>query len=154
MQRETVIARTLLLTGLLLAVTCLHAQSNRQEPASISEFVLVNLHARKPVPNQHLIIFVGSTVVQARGHSRRIDLQTNADGIVSLVVPSGVLWFQAWREVTKPCQKELRDNEVWHGNVLFDEGIIVMDTCGAGLERLQPYFPNLPSVVHVPTKPN
>jgi len=145
---------TLLLTGLLLAIMWPHAQSKTQEPASTSELVLVNLHSRKPVPNQNLVIFVGSTVTQVRGHSRRMDLKTDADGVVSLTVPSGVLWFQAWREVTKPCQKELRGNEVWHGNVLFDEGIIVMDTCGAGLERLQPYLPKLRSVVPVPTKPN
>jgi hypothetical protein len=63
---------------------------------------------------------------QARGHSRQIDLETHADGVMSIAVPSGVLWFKAWRKVTKPCQKELRENDVWHGNVLFDEGIIVM----------------------------
>jgi hypothetical protein len=145
MQRKRAIAQGLLLTGLLLAIPCLYGQET-----SKSQFVLVNLHAKKPVPNQHLVIFVGSTVRQARGHSRRINLETNADGIVSLAVPPGVLWFQAWHEVTKPCQKELRGDEVMYGNVLFDEGILVMDTCGAGLERLQPYLPNPPSVVHFP----
>jgi hypothetical protein len=138
MLRKRAKARTLLMIWLLLAISCLYAQTKGQGGVHESKFVLVNLHARKPVPNQHLIVFMGSTVRQAREHSRRIDLDTDSDGIVSVALPPDVSWFQAWHELKKPCQKELRGNEVFHGSVLFDEGIIVMDTCDAGLERLQP----------------
>jgi hypothetical protein len=137
----------------LLAITSASVQAH---PASAEkdQFVLVRLKDRKPVPNQHLVIFVGATVQEARSHSIRIEADTDSNGVAALLLGPKMLWFQLWHEVGKTCPhgQGLDKDVVLHSSVLFDEGALVSGTCGAGLERLQPYLPNPPRVVHVPAK--
>lgn len=100
----------------------------------------------------HLVVFVGATVEEVRRRSIRIELETNANGVTTLSVGPHMLMFQVWHKEGEPCPKGPGE-AVFDSSVVFDEGPLVSDTCGPGLERLQPYFPYPPPAVHVPPKP-
>ena len=141
----------LIATFAATAFICIDAQQvDKPKP---EQFVLVNLKERRPLPNRHLVIFVGESVKEARSHTNRIEGDTDARGVVTLSIGVKMRWFQVWHEVGKPCPGGAGERAVYHSSVLFDEGALVLDTCGPTLERLQPYLPNPPSVVPVPSKP-
>ena len=135
------------------ASICVNAQQPDKAQAKKEQFVLVKLEGRKPLPNRHLVIFVGESDQEARSHANRIETDTNARGVVTLSFNSKMRWFQVWHQVGKPCSGGAGEHAVYHSSVLFDEGALVLDPCGPTLERLQPYFPHPPSVVQVPSKP-
>lgn len=128
------------------------AQQSGQKPNRQVQFVLVRLKDHKPQAKQHLLVFVGTTVEEVRRHSTRIELETGSNGVTTLSVGPHMLWFQVWHEEGKPCPNGPGE-AVFHLSVVFDEGPLVSDTCGPSLERLQPYFPYPPPVVHVRPKP-
>jgi hypothetical protein len=130
-----------------------NAQQPPEEPVKKEEFVLVKLPGRKPIPNQHLVIFSGVTPADTRKHSERIEADTDSRGVVALPLKTKMRWFQVWHQVDKACPGGAGSEMVFHSSVLFDEGALVLDTCGPTLERLQPYFPFPSSVVHVPPRP-
>ncbi len=115
------------------------------------KFALVRLSDHTPVANQHLLVFAGVTVRQARKHTIRINVETDAKGITSLVLDARLVWFQVWIDGPKTCPGSIPARDVFHRGVLMDEGALLSNTCGQGLERLQPYFEmSPPTVVHVP----
>jgi hypothetical protein len=136
-----------------VASICVDAQQADKGQAKKDQCVLVKLKGRKPLPNRHLVIFIGESDQEARSHGNRIEADTDERGVVTLSFDSHIRWFQVWHQVGKPCPTGAGEHAVYHSSVLFDEGALVLDTCGPTLERLQPYFPDRPSVLHVPSKP-
>ena len=148
----TLIGNTLVTVLLASALGMANAQQPPKGSAQKDRFILVRLPDRNPLPNQHLVIFCGVTATGARSHSERIDADTDARGVVTLLLNPNMRWFQVWHEVGKACPGGAGSDAVFHSSVLFDEGALVLDTCGPTLERLQPYSLNPPQVVHVPLK--
>ena len=145
--------RDVLFIGLLASSSGIAvAQQPPKEAVHKDKFVLVRLPDRNPLPNRHLVIFCGVTEADARNHSERIEADTDARGVVALLLNPEMRWFQVWHEVGKACPGGAGSHAVYHSNVLFDEGALVLDTCGSTLERLQPYSLLPPRVVHVPLK--
>ena len=122
------------------------AQQSRRPQDSQMRFVLVRLKDHKPLANRHLMVFMGATVKEARRHSNRIDLETDSNGVATLSIGPHVAWFQVWHEEGKLCPGGIPSRDVFHSSVMFDEGALVSDTCGSGLERLQPYIQLRPPV--------
>jgi hypothetical protein len=137
----------------LTAMTSLVAlPQKKQHAAEASErFVLVRLADRKPVANQHLVIFMGATVKEARKHPIRLEVDTDSDGIIAPKIGPKIRWFQVWHKEGESCSGGTPARDVFHSSVLFDEGALVSDTCGSGLERLQPYIILRP-MVNVPLR--
>ena len=129
-----------------------NAQQSGQSQDRQVQFVLVRLKDRKPLANQHLVVFMGATVKEARRHSIRAELETDSNGFTTLSIGPHISWFQVWHEEGKLCSGGIPSRDVFHSSVLFDEGAIVSDTCGQGLERLQPNVQLTPPV-HVPSNP-
>jgi hypothetical protein len=145
--------RKLLVICLSLVAFCIaNAQQNQRASIGQVKLILIGFKHRKPLANQHLVVFEGATVEQARGHSIRFNLETDANGVTTLSIAPHMLWFQAWHEVSKFCP-ESPPEMVYNSSVLFDEGIMVSDSCDSGWERLQPYSPNPRPVVRVPPEP-
>jgi hypothetical protein len=109
-------------------------------------FILVRLKDHKPLGNQHLLVFMGTSVKEARRHSIRVQLETDSNGITTLSIGPHISWFQVWHEEGKLCPGGIPSRVVFHSSVMFDEGALVSDTCDQGLERLQPYLELLPPV--------
>jgi hypothetical protein len=124
----------------------------QQAPEVSQRFVLVRLADRKPVANQHLVIFMGATVKETRRHSIRLEFDTDSNGVIAPKIGPKIRWFQVWRKEGEPCPGGIPARDVFHSSVLFDEGALVSDTCGSGLERLQPYITIRP-IVNVPSGP-
>jgi alkylated DNA nucleotide flippase Atl1 len=116
-------------------------------------FVLVRLKDSMPLANQRLVVFMGATVKEARRHSIRVDLKTDSSGVTTLSIGPHISWFQVWHEEGKLCPGGIPSRDVFHSSVLFDEGALVSDTCGRGLERLQPYFLQVIPPVYAPLNP-
>jgi hypothetical protein len=129
-----------------------NAQQSGQSQDRQVRFVLVRLKDRKPLANQHLVVFMGATVKEARRHSIRAELETDSSGFTTLSIGPHILWFQVWHEEGKRCPGGIPSRELFHSSVMFDEGALVSDTCGQGLERFQPYFELTPPVL-VPSNP-
>ena len=129
-----------------------HAQQSGQPQERQVRFVLVRLKDHKPLANQHLVVFMGATVKEARRHSIRAELETDSNGVTTLSIGPRTAWFQVWHEEGKPCPGGIPSRDVFHSSVMFDEGALVSDTCGQGLERLQPYLQVIPPV-DVPSNP-
>jgi hypothetical protein len=125
---------------LAAASIAVHPQQSPNTPIQKDQFVLVRLKDRKPLANRHLVIFVGTTVKDARKHLTRMDADTNSQGVVTLQFDPKMRWFQVWHDVGKSCAGGIRADDVFHSSVVFDEGPLVSDTCGQELERLQPYI--------------
>lgn len=134
--------RSSFLLSLLLSVGSATQAQDRQV-----QFSLVNLHNHTPVANQHLIVFTGATVREARKHSIQINIETDSKGLTSLKLGPRMVWFQVWLDGPKSCPGSIPSRDVFHRGVLLDEGALVSNTCGAGLERLQPYFAMAPPIV-------
>lgn len=130
-----------------------NAQQSDKAQEQKEQFVLVKLEGRKPLPNRHLVLFLGESDQEARSHANRIEADTDSRGVLTLSFSSKMRWFQVWHHVGKTCPGGAGEHAVYHSSVLFDEGALVLDTCGPTLERLQPYFPHPPSAVHFPSKP-
>ena len=110
-------------------------------------FVLVNLNEHKPIPYQHLLLYAGATPEQVRRHLAPVKLVTDAQGRTSLKLDPGMHWFQIWADGYSGCSKPPDLTRVSHSSVLFDEEIIVSNTCSPALMRLAPDDPILPPVV-------
>jgi hypothetical protein len=110
-------------------------------------FVLVNLSEHKPVPNQRLLLYTGSTPQQVRRHLALIRLMTDSRGGTSFEWNPKMHWFQVWIDGSSKCLAPPDRRMVFHSSVLFDEGIVVSNTCTPALERLAPDVPILPIVV-------
>jgi hypothetical protein len=123
-----------------------YAQQGGQPQDRQVRFVLVRLKDGKPLPSQHLLVFMGANVKEARRHSIRVELETDPNGVATLSIGPHTAWFQVWHEEGKLCPGGIPSRDVFHSSVMFDEGALVSDTCGAGLERLQPYFQLIPPV--------
>lgn len=148
------LVRNILFIGILTSTPGLAvAQQPPNESVHKDKFVPVRLPDRNPLPNRHLVIFCGVTETDARNHTERIEADTDARGVVALLLSPEMRWFQVWHHVGKACPGGAGSEAVYHSNVLFDEGALVLDTCGPTLERLQPYSLRLPRVIHVPSKP-
>jgi hypothetical protein len=144
----------LIICFVMAAFVCVKAQP--PDEAQTNQFVLMKLKGRKgrePLPNRHLVIFVGETDQEARSHANRVEADTDARGVVTLSFNSKMRWFQVWHQVGRPCPGGAGEHAVFHSSVMFDEGAHVLDTCGPSLERLQPYFPYPPPVDRSPSKP-
>ena len=129
-----------------------NAQQSRQSQDRQERFVLVRLKDHKPLANQHLVVFMGATVKEARRHSIRVELETDSNGVITLSIGPHISWFQVWHEEGKFCPGGIPSRDVFHSSVMFDEGALVSDTCGPGLEKLQPGVQLTPSVL-VPSNP-
>ena len=129
-----------------------NAGQNEQSQNRQVRFVLVRLKDRKPLANQHLSVFMGATVKEARRHSIRVELETDSNGVATFSIGPHISWFQVWHEEGKLCPGGVPSRDVFHSSVMFDEGALVSDTCGPGLERFQPYFQLTPPV-EVPSNP-
>ena len=57
-----------------------------------------------PQPNQDLVIFCGVTDTDARNHFERIEADTDARGVVALLLNPKMRWFQVWHQVGKHVQ--------------------------------------------------
>jgi hypothetical protein len=135
MSASKIFLRSSVLLSLLLSVGSAIQAQDRQV-----QFSLVNLHNHTPVANQHLTVFTGATVREARKHSIQINIQTDSKGLTSLKLGPRMVWFQVWLDGPKSCPGSIPSRDVFHRGVLLDEGALVSNTCGIGLERLQPYF--------------
>ena len=144
------ILKTLVILTALISVLALH-QEDQQAPEASERFVLVRLADRKPVANQHLVIFMGATVNETRRHSIRLEVDTDSNGIIAPKLGPKTRWFQVWHKEGRSCPGGIPTRDVFHSSVLFDEGVLVSDTCGSGLERLQPYI-TLRPMVNVPLR--
>jgi hypothetical protein len=122
------------------------AQQSGQPQDNQERFVLVRLKDRKPLANQHLVVFMGPSVKEVRRHSIRVELETDSNGLATLSIGPHIAWFQVWHVEGKLCPGGIPSRDVFHSSVMFDEGALVSDTCGAGLERLQPYIQLKPPV--------
>jgi hypothetical protein len=132
----------------LVACCTATAKPKSQTPTRQAKFILIGFKQRKPLANHHLVVFEGATVEEARAHSVRFDLETDANGVTTLPIPPHMVWFQIWHEVGKFCP-ETPPEVVSHAKVLFDEGVIVSDSCDSGWERLQPYLLDPPKAIRV-----
>ena len=144
------ILKTLVVLTAMTSVVAL-SQKEQQAPEASERFVLVRLADRKPVANQHLVIFMGATVKEARRHSIRLEVDTDSNGIIMPKLGPKIRWFQVWHKEGESCSGGIPARDVFHSSVLFDEGALVSDTCGAGLERLEPYI-TLRPMMNVPLR--
>jgi hypothetical protein len=137
-----------LLVVCILIGTCFsaNAQQGGQSQDRQVRFVLVRLKDHKALANQHLLVFMGATVKEARRHSIRVELETDSNGVTTLSIGPHISWFQVWHEEGKLCPGGIPGRDVFHSSVMFDEGALVSDTCGPGLERLQPVIQIIPLV--------
>jgi hypothetical protein len=149
---ETSMRKVLFICLSLVACGIANAQQKSQTPTRQVKLILIGFKHRKPLANQHLVVFEGTTDKEARAHSIRFNLATDASGVTTLPTPPHMVWFQVWHEVGKFCP-ETPPKMVSHSNVLFDEGVIVSDSCESGWERLQPYNPNPLPIVRIPPDP-
>jgi hypothetical protein len=147
----TPIVKTLVV---LVAMTSFIAlpQEGEQAPEASQRFVLVRLADRKPVANQHLVIFMGTTVKETRRRSVRLEIDTDSSGVIAPKIGPNIRWFQVWHKEGKSCPGGIPARDVFHSSVLFDEGALVSDTCGSSLERLQPFITIRP-IVKLPSGP-
>jgi hypothetical protein len=131
----------LIITGSLLGANIATAQ---EKPKA---FVLLTLKDHKPVPNQRVRILMGATEDQIRQNPIQINLVTDQAGRTLLTPAPKMRWFQAWVDGPGPCPHNSYRDLISHIGVLFDEGIVLSNTCGSNIERLQPYETSIPEVI-------
>jgi hypothetical protein len=76
-------------------------------------------------------------------------LVTDAQGRTSVELKPGMQWFQIWVDGYSGCIKPPDRIMVSDSSVLFDEGVIVSNTCSPALLRLAPDYLVTPTVVPV-----
>ena len=132
--------RSLLVVCILLGI-CFnaYAQEGWQPQDRQARFVLVRLSDHKRLASQHLVVFMGATVKEARRHLIRVEIETDSDVVTTFSIGPHIEWFQVWHKEGKLCPGGIPSRDVFHSSVMFDEGALVSDTCGPGLEGLQSY---------------
>jgi hypothetical protein len=106
---------------------------DKQEP-----FILIDLRLHKAVPLEHLLLYVGKTPEQVRHRQTPIKLTTDTEGRTSFLWNPNLHWFQLWLNETSDCPHPLSSKMVFDSSVVFDEGIVVANTCLPTVQRLQP----------------
>lgn len=132
----------------LLAVPLLLAASGTllAGQAQQRSMVLVNLNEHRFVPDQHLLFFSGATPRRVRRHVTPQKLVTDSQGRTSFTWSPRMHYFQVLIDAPSACADRTYANFVYHSSVLFDQGIVVNNSCPPALERLMPDDP-IPPIV-------
>jgi hypothetical protein len=133
--------KSVLLWVYLLTICGRAVGQTREEP-----FILVNLNEHKPVPNLHLLFYAGHTPGQVRKRLAPMKLLTDSHGRTSVSLKPGMRWFQIWVDGSYGCSTPPDRKMVSHSSVLFDEGVIVTNTCSPALLRLAPDVVPIPVI--------
>ena len=85
----------------------------------------------KPIPSQRLLVFVGNSSEEARGHAEHTELTTDKDGVGMLTLhPSETGWIQVWADGRVLCYQD-PNQASFSVDKIVSTGFVTANDCGA-----------------------
>ncbi len=140
--------RRIILHPLTIAMCCLAAMFSFKSligaqtegvPRSVDIAVQV-LDGRngKPIPNQRLLVFIGTSSEAAKSHAEHTDLTTDKDGRGTLrLYPNQTQWIQVWTDGRVLCYSDPNQNSL-SVNAIMSTGFVTANTCGGVMKDPTP----------------
>ena len=123
------VAMCLVLGAVIPPTTLLKAQTEGV-PKSVDISVQV-LDGRngKPIPNQRVLVFVGSSAEAAKSHAEHTDLTTDKDGLGTLRVhPDQTRWIQVWADGRVLCYPDPNQSS-FSVDTIMSAGVVTPNSC-------------------------
>jgi hypothetical protein len=126
------------LGGLLLFGPVLGAQN-----AGMPRTIDIAVHALdgrngKPLANQHLLVFVGSSGAAAKSHAEHTDLTTDKNGLGTLTIyPQETQWIQVWADGRILCYPDPNQSS-FSVTTIMSNGVVTPNTCSEVMREPTP----------------
>jgi hypothetical protein len=93
---------------------------------------------RKPLANQHLLVFTGVSSDGVKSHAEHTGLTTDKDGLGTLTIyPSETQWIQVWADGRVLCQQDPNQNSFSVATIM-SKGLATPNTCSALIREPTP----------------
>jgi hypothetical protein len=85
----------------------------------------------KPLANQHLLVFTGTSSNAVKSHAEHTGLTTDKDGVGTLTIyPAETQWIQVWADGRVLCQPEPNQSSFSVATIM-SKGLATPNTCSA-----------------------
>jgi hypothetical protein len=103
-----------------------------QEMSKTIEIQLQALDGRngKPLQNQRLLVFTGSSVNDLKSHATHLSLTTDKEGLGTLTINGETRWIQVWTDGRILCQADPNQGTFSVATIL-SEGLVAPNNCSS-----------------------